>query len=469
MSFTEIIFAPFLFLTFFFFFLVRKHLKAQIIVLLIASYIFYGWWNITFLWLIVASSVLDYGMGLLIGNARTPGKRKIFLLISLTGNLGLLAYFKYADFFVRSAGAALASVGLDPHWPLLNIVLPVGISFYTFQSMSYTIDVYYGHIKPERSLAGFLFFVAAFPQLVAGPIVRAKEFLPQLKSNLFERSDETGLFFILYGLCKKIFLADMLGFYLADPVFKDPGQFSPVELLLGVYAYAFQIFFDFSAYSDIAIGLGMLFGLTFPVNFRSPYLAGNPTEFWRRWHITLSTWLRDYLYIPLGGNRVGRNRMLFNLMAVMLLGGLWHGANWTFVIWGGLHGLYLVVYKIFGKDKAIDAEKFSLVHSFIFFQLVCFAWIFFRSANLEAAGQFIAGLLDFNAGSGHFKMSMAVALLAVSVAVHHAVEPRLPSIAWSFTETHWTMRSVIIFSFFVLASVIGEKGIAQQAFIYFQF
>jgi len=469
MSFTEIIFAPFLFITFFTFFLFRHHARAQIWVLLIASYIFYGWWNITFLWLIVISSLLDFAMGYLIFSATTPGKRKFYLTLSLTGNLGLLGYFKYANFFIASLGAGLKSVGLDPHWPVLDIVLPVGISFYTFQTMSYSLDIYRGQIKPEKSLLNFLFFVAAFPQLVAGPIVRAKEFLPQLHDNLFKRSDDSGLFYILYGLAKKILLADMLGYYIVDPVFQSPERYSSLELVLGTYAYAFQIFFDFSAYSDIAIGLGRIFGLTFPVNFRSPYLAGNPTEFWRRWHITLSTWLRDYLYIPLGGNRVGRYRHIFNLMMVMLLGGLWHGANWTFVIWGGLHGLYLVLYKIFGHESKDTQKKYNVAASLIFFQLVCFAWIFFRSGNLQTAGQFISGIAHFTLLSGNLPLWTVVGFLAVAVFIHHAVEPKIDDLGKLFTNIHWAPRALVIFSFFVLLSVIGQKGIAQQAFIYFQF
>lgn len=408
-------------------------------------------------------------MGYLIFYAATPARKKIYLTVSLAGNLGLLGYFKYANFFVESLGGLLASLGLDPHWPVLNIILPVGISFYTFQTMSYSLDIYFGKIKPERSLLNFLFFVAAFPQLVAGPIVRAKDFLPQLKENLFRRSDDAGLFLILYGLAKKILLADMLGFYMVDPVFQMPERYSSFELLLGTYAYAFQIFFDFSAYSDIAIGLGLIFGLSIPVNFRSPYFAANPTDFWKRWHITLSTWLRDYLYIPLGGNRVGRRRRIFNLMTVMLLGGLWHGASWTFVMWGGLHGLYLAVYKLFDRETDHSTRKYNFFGNVVFFHLTCLAWIFFRSGTLTSAGQYVSGIFDFNRPAGHLPLNTALGFLAISVIVHYLCEPNLDKIGRWFNAAHWSVRSVIIFCFFIIFSIIGLKGIAQQAFIYFQF
>lgn len=468
MSFTEIIFAPFAILTFILFFFLRNRPSAQIILLVIASYVFYGWWKIAFIWLILFSSVLDFVIGHLIAGTNTPHRKRIYLGMSLVGNLGLLGYFKYADFFVQSVEGGLRALGMDPGWPALHIVLPVGISFYTFQSLSYSLDIYFGRIKPEKSFVRFLFFVAAFPQLVAGPIVRARDFLPQLRGNLFSRSDHTGLFYIFYGLFKKIMVADLLGYYIVDGVFREPHLYSSAELLLGAYAYAFQIFFDFSAYSDIAIGLGKVFGLTLPVNFRSPYLAQTPTDFWRRWHITLSTWLRDYLYIPLGGNRVGPVRHIVNLMLVMLLGGLWHGANWTFVVWGGLHGLYLVVHKVMPRG-GLAGRLPGWFQRGLFFHLVCLTWIFFRSANFAVAGQYLRSLGHLTVSLSSISAVPVLILLAVAWLVHDIVEPRLEPVSRQFAAWPWWLQGTLLYLLLVVFSLLGQKGIAHQAFIYFQF
>ncbi|MBZ0165482.1 MAG: MBOAT family protein [Candidatus Omnitrophica bacterium] len=468
MSFTEIIFAPFAILTFILFFFLRNRPSAQIVLLVFASYVFYGWWKIAFVWLILFSSVLDFVIGHLIAGTNTPLRRRIYLGISLVGNLGLLGYFKYANFFVHSVEGGLRALGMDLGWPALNIVLPVGISFYTFQSLSYSLDIYFGRIKPEKSFVRFLFFVAAFPQLVAGPIVRARDFLPQLRGNLFSRSDHSGLFYIFYGVFKKIMVADLLGYYIVDGVFHTPHMYSSAELLLGVYAYAFQIFFDFSAYSDIAIGLGKVFGLTLPVNFRSPYLAQSPTDFWRRWHITLSTWLRDYLYIPLGGNRVGPVRHLLNLMLVMLLGGLWHGAHWTFVVWGGLHGLYLVAHKVL--TRRLPAGRLpGWIQRGLFFHLVCLTWIFFRSENFAVAGQYLRSLGRMNVSLNNIPAVPVLILLVVAWVFHDIVEPRLESVSRKFAALPWWLQGSLLYLLLAVFSLLGQKGIAHQAFIYFQF
>lgn len=468
MSFTELIFAPFAMLTYLGFFCLRKFPAAQIILLLLASYVFYGWWKVTFLWLILFSSALDFVLGQCIAAADDRRQKKLCLSLSLLGNLGLLGYFKYANFFVQSVDQGLAALGMSPGWPVLNIVLPVGISFYTFQSLSYSLDIYYGRIEPEKSFTRFFFFVAAFPQLVAGPIVRAREFLPQLRGNLFARSDDSGLFYILYGLFKKIMIADLLGFYLVDSVFAAPQEQSSAALLLGLYAYAFQIFFDFSAYSDIAIGLGRIFGLTLPVNFRSPYMAQSATEFWHRWHITLSTWLRDYLYIPLGGNRVGPVRHAVNLMVVMLLGGLWHGANWTFVIWGLLHGIYLVVHKIMQGRPEVGRLRRGM-NRLLFFHLICLTWIFFRSPDFTAAGAYLRGLAAMNWSVSGLPLVPVGVLLGVAWLFHDVVEPRLERVARWFQAVPWWGQGIVLYAFLVAVSMLNQKGIAHQAFIYFQF
>ena len=470
MLFTEIVFIPFLFITFILFFLLRKHRRLQILLLLIASYIFYGWWNVKFLWLLVFTSLMDYNLGNWIYKARKPQKRKIFLWMSLIVNLGVLGYFKYANFFIESTKALFTTFGITSGLHTLDIILPVGISFYTFQSLSYTLDIYFGKIKPTNSMLNFLTFVAAFPQLVAGPIVRAQELLPQLDKNFFDKSDDKGVYYIFYGLIKKMLVADMLGFYLVDNIFADPSAHSSLELMVGLYAYAFQIFFDFSAYSDIAIGLGKIFGLDFPVNFRFPYTARNPTEFWHKWHITLSTWFRDYLYIPMGGNRVSHLRHIFNLMVVMLVGGLWHGANWTFVVWGGLHGIYLVVHKLLPKPKQVNANMaVDILKILFFFHLVCLTWIFFRSPDLTSALAYLKGILNFSFEFKKYPASLVSWLLGVSVFLHYVCEPRLERIVNKLSRVHWMVSVVMFFALFALLSYLDELEIRHQAFIYFQF
>jgi len=315
---------------------------------LIASYIFYAWWDWRFLSLILTSTLIDYLIGLRLNRETDTTKRQWLLRLSMVMNLGFLGFFKYFNFFVESFQDILLSLGLEPDLHTLHIILPVGISFYTFQSMSYTIDVYRKEIPVERDFLRFATFIAFFPQLVAGPIVRAKELLPQFAADIkFEWNRFSfGLSQVLWGFFKKVAVADSLAPFV-DQCFAAPESFSALHLSLGVFFYAFQIYCDFSGYSDIAIGLARIMGFDFPDNFRTPYFSRNFSEFWTRWHITLSSWLRDYLYIPLGGNRQGTFNTYRNLMLTMLLGGLWHGASWVFVFWGFLHGLYLVGQRLF--------------------------------------------------------------------------------------------------------------------------
>jgi alginate O-acetyltransferase complex protein AlgI len=323
MNFTDIIFFPFAVTVFALFYAARRRPTAQVVILLVASLVFYGWWRIDFLLLLLYPTLIDYVLGNAIAATQSQTRRRAYLILSIGTNLGLLAFFKYSNWMLDNVNVLFGYFGHRPHGPL-NILLPVGISFYTFQSMSYTIDIYRNQLKPSPSFLRYMLAVSAFPQLVAGPIVRAREMLPQLFGNLASRSDFSGLWLILYGLAKKLLIADQIGLLIVDPVFGNYASYSSTETLIATYAFAFQIFFDFSAYSDIAIGLGRIFGLTLPVNFLYPYLSSNPREFWSRWHITLSRWLRDYLYIPLGGSRGGRLLTARNLMITMLLGGAWH-------------------------------------------------------------------------------------------------------------------------------------------------
>jgi len=393
------------------------------------------------------------------------------LLVSLLGNLGLLGYFKYANFFIENFRKVFDTFGISFDSHLINVILPVGISFYTFQTLSYSLDIYFGRMKPTDSLLKFMVFVAAFPQLVAGPIVRARELLPQLNNNLYKRSCYEGVFYIIYGFLKKLLLADFIGHYIVDPVFEgNISNYSSIELILVAYSYAFQIFFDFSAYSDIAIGLGKIFGLELPINFKFPYTSMNPSEFWRKWHITLSTWFRDYLYIPLGGNRGPRFTRLRNLMIVMLLVGLWHGANWTFVFWGVLHGIYLVVYR-FAENLKIYQRIPNYLKIFIFFNLVCLAWIFFRAPNIEFALTYLKEIIDFSVWHRVDNLTdfVVLVLLAISIGIHYFVEPRLKYVCHAFMKMHWSFHAIIVFLLFGFFSYLGEKEITHRAFIYFQF
>ena len=375
--------------------------KHQNLLLLAASYLFYGWWDYRFLGLLAFTTLVDYWVGLALGRSQDPESRKRLLLTSVAVNLAVLGSFKYFDFFVDSAASALSQVGLNPNLPLLQIILPVGISFYTFQSMSYAFDVYRQRIEPTSNLVDFAVYVAYFPQLVAGPIERAQALLPQItRARPRPTSDKvaSGLVLILLGLFKKVAIADVMA-PIVEASFSGTGTNSSVALLMGLYAFALQIYGDFSGYTDIARGTSRLMGIELMENFSQPYLSRNITAFWRTWHISLSTWLYDYLYIPLGGNRQGRWMTYRNLMLVMLLGGLWHGAAWTFVIWGGLHGLYLAVHKAYGASVPRgDQGRFELRHilpALATFHLVCFAWIFFRAESLASALSYIQNLFQF--------------------------------------------------------------------------
>jgi alginate O-acetyltransferase complex protein AlgI len=380
------VFTSFTFVKFFLIVLVvialcRTRWQRQLAILL-SSIFFYGYWNPWYLFLLATPSVIDYFCALRIGAATTPGRRKFWMIFSIASNLGLLGYFKYAGFFVENFGKL---VGRD--LPALHILLPVGISFYTFKTMSYTIDVYRGHIEPCRSWWKYAMFVTYFPELVAGPIVRASVFLPQMTRSLKPSWPRAyvGLQLVALGFSKKLLVADRLATF-ADAVFKHPSVYSSGTVWSAVIAYSLQIYCDFSGYSDIAIGISRIIGFDLPENFNMPYLATSITEFWRRWHITLSQWLRDYLYIPLGGNRKGKIRTYINLTITMLLGGLWHGASWTFVVWGGLHGLALAVHKLWldsGKERKWKVP--GVVGWATTYVYVCFCWVLFRAQDFHSA------------------------------------------------------------------------------------
>jgi alginate O-acetyltransferase complex protein AlgI len=377
-------------------YLVLPH-RGQNGLLLIASYFFYGCWDYRFLALIALSTTVDFFLAQKVAAAESDRARKWLLAASMATGLGILGFFKYFNFFVDSAEGLIHAMGFDPGWMRLNIVLPVGISFYTFQSMSYTIDVYRGVLKPTTRYFDYALYVSLFTQLVAGPIERATHLLPQVLNprSITWQGVRLGLWLFGWGLFKKLVIADNAAI-IADQVFSGQVEWTAGTALLGVYAFALQIYCDFSGYSDMARGLGFFLGFNIMVNFRNPYFALNPSDFWRRWHISLSTWLRDYLYIPLGGNRKGPRRTYINLMLTMVLGGLWHGAAWTFVFWGLFHGGLLAAHRYIAqrvsapKDVSAVGKAWRMVGMF---HAVCFSWLLFRAESMADVGGLLAAFM----------------------------------------------------------------------------
>jgi alginate O-acetyltransferase complex protein AlgI len=391
------LFNTFEFLIFFFsvlivFFSVPQ--KRRWFILLLASYFFYGYWKPSYLILIAGSTIADYLLSNAIGKSKNDRKRKKLLSTSLILNLSLLFAFKYFDFLADSFNEILTTSDNSYKIKLLNLALPVGISFYTFQTMSYTIDVYNRKIKPEKHFGIFALFVSFFPQLVAGPIERASNLLPQFKRDTFIDYNRfaSGAQLILWGLLKKALIADRVGL-IANEIFNNHEDYQGFTLIIGVICFAFQIYCDFSGYSDIAIGTARVFGYDLMKNFKSPYFASSLTDFWRRWHISLSTWFKDYVYIPIGGNKVLKWRWYFNLWITFLISGIWHGANWTFVLWGAIHGFGLVIENILSYKRS---DKFLLFKKLWIFSLICLAWIFFRANTISDAFTIIGNILSFD-------------------------------------------------------------------------
>jgi len=451
-----------------------KH-TAQNRMLLFASYFFYGWWDVRFLSLILLSTILDYLCGLKIHDATRRSSRLRILWISVIGNLSILGFFKYWNFFAHSLQAALSSVGLSIDPFLLRIILPVGISFYTFQTMSYTIDIYRRKMEPTRKFFDFALFVAFFPQLVAGPIERARNLLPQIlkpRQVTLTRVGE-GMFLIYWGLFEKVFVADNLA-RIVNATFHQGSANSAPEVLIALYAFAFQIFCDFDGYSNIARGAARCLGFDIMTNFNLPYFSANPAEFWRRWHISLSSWLRDYLYIPLGGNRKGTARTIRNIMITLLLGGLWHGAAWPFILWGAYHGMLIIAYRLF--ERADPArERFAEtgigygLRVIFFFHLVCFGWLLFRAPSIADAYGLTQALLfswrleDFSvvwpmAGS---VLSFIWILLVVQIMQFRA-KNLLVVLQWPFL-IQWCFYTVLFHTLVMFGASAGQQ------FIYFRF
>ena len=450
--------------------LLDTRFAAKKAVLVVASYYFYAQWDWRFCFLLAGSSALSYAAGLLIDRTSDGDRRRVILAIAVALHVGLLGIFKYFDFFISSANQLARLLGLEHELPFVEILLPVGISFFTFHGISYITDVYRGDVAVCRNPLDMLLYMSFFPQLVAGPIVRAAYFLPQLARPSTEPIPVgPALLLILSGLFKKVVIANYLATGLVDPVFSAPTSYGGPDLLLATYGYAVQIFCDFSAYSDMAIALAALLGFRFPANFNQPYRAQRLREFWQRWHISLSTWLRDYLYKPLGGNRHGRLKTYRNLLLTMLLGGLWHGAAWKFIAWGALHGGGLAVERILepwlGRRALSPAAK--VIATLVVFHFVCLAWIFFRAEDFAVASLYIGGLASGWGGGLQQAGPFVVALIVIGIAGQFTPDALFDRAALAFAGVpSWglgAMAGLVV----ALINALGPEGVAP--FIYFRF
>ena len=477
----------FLFLGFsFVYMLLRRHLQSRLLFVTLFSYYFYYKSSGFYFFLLAIVTVSDFLIARRIqtladrsltekGKERCLRRRRKWLVaLSLMIDLGLLGYFKYTNFF-----AGMVSRMLDFNFQPWDIFLPVGISFFTFQSLSYTIDVYRGNLKPLPRLLDYAFYVSFFPQLVAGPIVRASDFAPQIRKPVVITPDmfARGVYFIIIGLFKKAVISDYISLNFVDRIFDNPTLYSGMENLLGIYGYALQIYCDFSGYSDMAIGIALLLGFRFPLNFNAPYRATSITDFWRRWHISLSTWIRDYIYISLGGNRKGKLRQYINLILTMLLGGLWHGASLNFIVWGGMHGVALAAHKLFSQEILHHARSYcprgirKWATILLTFHFVCFTWIFFRQTSFSAGQTMLLRIFsDFHAelwlqiASGY---KYVLAFMAFGFLTHFLPDAWQERIIAALRRCNVVVCALLLTA--VIYIVIQIKSSTIQPFIYFQF
>ncbi|TYB76869.1 MBOAT family O-acyltransferase [Bizionia myxarmorum] len=467
------IFLPIVFVLYWFVF--NKALKVQNVFLICVSYFFYACWDWHFLGLILLSSLVDYYVGRYLAHTIDKNKRKLGLIVSLVTNLGILAYFKYYNFFVESFIDGFTLFGASLEASTLQIILPVGISFYTFQTLSYTIDVYRNNIKPTQNIIAFLAFVSFFPQLVAGPIERASNLLPQFtKVRRFNYSSSVdGLKLILLGLFQKMVIADNCA-VIVNQIFMNYSEQSGSTLFFGAFFFAFQIYGDFSGYSNIAIGSARILGFNLMQNFNMPYLSRNLGEFWRRWHISLSTWFRDYVYIPLGGNRGSKGKVIRNVFIVFLVSGLWHGANWTFVIWGLIHALCFIPLVIIGSNAKFQstADKGRYLPSLktifqigLTFFIVVLAWVFFRSENVSHALLYIKGMFNWSLMSMPQVSKGLILFLVVYMIFEWLQRDKIHMLDISFIKS----KPIRILIYYTLVFIVFYFAGNTQPFIYFQF
>ncbi|PCJ50274.1 MAG: membrane-bound O-acyltransferase family protein [Gammaproteobacteria bacterium] len=449
--------------------------RSKKISLLTSSYLFYAAWNPPFVILLMISTFVDWNAAKWIHTAKTQNKRRFYLLLSLATNLGILGYFKYGEFLLENWQILMLQIGIDYQVPEWSIILPVGISFYTFQTMAYSLDIYLKKGKPAKSFLDFSLFVSFFPQLVAGPIVRPSHLIPQFETPHYANSKQFGwgLNLIILGLFQKVVIADTLLSPSAEAVFNSSSMVSFWDAWLGTLAFSGQIFSDFAGYSTTAIGVALCLGFSLPTNFRFPYAAIGFSDFWRRWHISLSTWLRDYLYIPLGGNQKGKVRTYINLMLTMLLGGLWHGASWNFVIWGGLHGLYLAIERFlkkrWGDVNNVTNLGIKLLLGFLTYFLVNITWVFFRAKDFETSSNLIKSMFGFAPDDAATPLP-TLYIIEVVVVIGLLVTAHSLMRSTTLEKVYEKMpRWLITVSLAVMAfAVIITQG-SGDAFIYFQF
>ncbi|HRD76776.1 MAG TPA: MBOAT family O-acyltransferase [Hyphomicrobiaceae bacterium] len=450
----------------------RRH-GAHKLSIIAASYIFYAFWSWRFAFLLLSSVLLNWSVGRAIGSSTSPRLRRAHLAFGVLMNLAVLGFFKYYGWFAEEMGVLLRLAGLSRDIPLFEVVLPVGISFFTFQGISYIVDLYRGDLDRARPLVDVMFFISFFPHLVAGPIVRAASFLPQLERP--PRPDRVfvglGMMLIVWGVWKKAVVANWLAVLLVDKAFFDPAAYGALDLAAAIYGYAVQIYCDFSAYSDIAIGVAALLGYRFQRNFNQPYRAVTLADFWRRWHMSLSSWLRDYLYVPLGGNKGGKVRTLRNLLLTMLLGGIWHGAAWKFVAWGFLHGGALAIERLLGfrprepHEPAPPAWK-RVLPILIVFHFVCFAWIFFRADDMAKALAVLAGLADWQRAPT-LLTPLPLALIAFGLAIQFTPANTIERLDRIYQRLPTIVVGALVGAALLLIEAVGGDGSAP--FIYFQF
>ncbi|MBN1186775.1 MAG: MBOAT family protein [Bacteroidales bacterium] len=481
MLFNSIDFAIFLPIVFIlYWFVINRNLKTQNLLIALASYVFYGWWDWRFLSLILFSTFVDYLVGLGLLKQENQTKRKLLLLTSILVNLGFLGFFKYYNFFLDNFVSAFSFFGKEINANSLNVILPVGISFYTFQTLSYSIDVYKRKLEPTKDFIAFAAFVSFFPQLVAGPIERATNLLPQFyNKRSFDYTKATdGMRQILWGLFKKIVIADNCAEF-ANQIFNNSTDYSGSILVLGALFFTFQIYCDFSGYSDIAIGTARLFGFDLMRNFAFPYFSRDIAEFWRRWHISLSTWFRDYLYIPLGGSRGGLWMKIRNTFIIFVVSGFWHGANWTFIVWGALNAVYFLPLLLAKKnrnniDVVAKGKFFPDFREFLFmlltFSLTVFAWIFFRAESIEHAIQYITGIFKNPLSYIQLDIYMEYIKVIILIIIFIVIE-------WLGRENQYALEKLalnrnrplrFVLYYAIIAAIILLSG-NQQEFIYFQF
>jgi D-alanyl-lipoteichoic acid acyltransferase DltB (MBOAT superfamily) len=466
--FNTLTYAKFFAVVFVLLWLLAPRPRLRLGALVLASYVFYANWDYRFVPLLFASSSIDFWLGRRIGASDDPVVRRRWLWGTVVLNLTVLATFKYLGFGIRAATDALAALGFHPEPIAFEIALPIGISFFTFESMSYVIDVYRRRIPPHPSYLDYLGFVSFFPHLVAGPIVRPADLLPQLSRAEFDPDEGSrGLFLIAWGLLKKVAIGDVLALNLVDRVFDAPAHFSSLECYTAVVGYAVQIYCDFSGYTDVAIGSALLLGIKLPLNFDAPYKAVDIQDFWRRWHISLSTWLRDYLYIPLGGNRKGTVRTYVNLFLTMLLGGLWHGASYNFVVWGGLHGTALACNRaVAGRQRATPTGVRRVVGVIVTFHFVCFAWIFFRAGTFDHARLLLSQMAQLSTFHPNLHAEV-LGVLAVGLVTHFLPERWFRWGQATFVRAPgWAQGFGLLAAAVVLSRMISQAAVP---FVYFQF